>query len=229
MNVLSTVDMMEVTRLTREGRLEEAMAALQGALPCAPPSGAPSNFAGDVRQAPTGPASPILHMVPPSLGTGGSWKAPLFSQSWSSWGMNPPHVPEALSGLLNRTGQLGSARLGRLSGRAVRDAPAPQPDMAQFEERTYANEAGSRTYKLYVPGGYNGQAMPLVVMLHGSNQSPAISATPTCSSRGRRRRPRPRHVRGAGRLGKSHLFHPLLGCLASNSRGEVVFRPAARP
>ena len=43
---------------------------------------------------------------------------------------------------------------------------------APFEERTYANEAGSRAYKLYVPSGYNGQALPLVVMLHGCTQSP---------------------------------------------------------
>ena len=46
------------------------------------------------------------------------------------------------------------------------------PDGAQFEERVFANEAGSRAYKLYVPSGYNGQPLPLVVMLHGCTQSP---------------------------------------------------------
>jgi poly(hydroxyalkanoate) depolymerase family esterase len=51
-------------------------------------------------------------------------------------------------------------------------APAPLPDGARFEERTYASEAGSRAYKLYVPSGYAGQALPLVVMLHGCTQSP---------------------------------------------------------
>lgn len=49
---------------------------------------------------------------------------------------------------------------------------APLPDGARFDEHTYANEAGSRDYKLYVPSGYNGQALPLVVMLHGCTQSP---------------------------------------------------------
>jgi poly(hydroxyalkanoate) depolymerase family esterase len=46
------------------------------------------------------------------------------------------------------------------------------PEGARFEERTYTNAAGSRSYKLYVPSGYTGQAVPLVVMLHGCTQSP---------------------------------------------------------
>jgi poly(hydroxyalkanoate) depolymerase family esterase len=46
------------------------------------------------------------------------------------------------------------------------------PEGARFDERTYANAAGSRAYKLYIPSGYTGQAVPLVVMLHGCTQSP---------------------------------------------------------
>jgi len=46
------------------------------------------------------------------------------------------------------------------------------PEGALWEERVFANAAGSRPYKLYVPSGREGKALPLVVMLHGCTQSP---------------------------------------------------------
>jgi poly(hydroxyalkanoate) depolymerase family esterase len=46
------------------------------------------------------------------------------------------------------------------------------PEGAKFIESAYSNPAGSRAYKLFVPGGYQGQPLPLVVMLHGCTQSP---------------------------------------------------------
>jgi hypothetical protein len=46
------------------------------------------------------------------------------------------------------------------------------PGGTKFIEGTYSNRAGSRTYKLFVPSGYQGHPLPLVVMLHGCTQSP---------------------------------------------------------
>ena len=46
------------------------------------------------------------------------------------------------------------------------------PDGGQFLAGSYTSPAGTRTYKLYIPSGYRGQALPLIVMLHGCTQSP---------------------------------------------------------
>ena len=52
--------------------------------------------------------------------------------------------------------------------------PTPDivPDGGQFLARSYSNHAGNRAYKLYIPSGYHGQALPLIIMLHGCTQSP---------------------------------------------------------
>jgi poly(hydroxyalkanoate) depolymerase family esterase len=50
--------------------------------------------------------------------------------------------------------------------------PEARSEAGQFLSRTYHNGAGARDYRLYVPSGYNGQPIPLVVMLHGCKQSP---------------------------------------------------------
>ncbi len=50
--------------------------------------------------------------------------------------------------------------------------PVPVPPGARFEERRFAGPAGSLTYKVFVPSGRNGEALPVVVMLHGCTQDP---------------------------------------------------------
>jgi poly(hydroxyalkanoate) depolymerase family esterase len=42
----------------------------------------------------------------------------------------------------------------------------------RFIKRHYVNSAGTRAYKVYLPARYNGQSLPLVVMLHGCKQTP---------------------------------------------------------
>jgi poly(hydroxyalkanoate) depolymerase family esterase len=60
--------------------------------------------------------------------------------------------------------------------RGVKRAPTSTPDIvperARFIEGIYSNPAGSRAYRLFIPGRYQGQPLPLVVMLHGCTQSP---------------------------------------------------------
>ena len=102
---LPSIDMAEVTRLTGQGKLKEAMEMLAGAR-------AP-------RPQPTDEG--VIDMVPPSAG--GVWTA-------------------------------------------------PSRDRHRFESRSFTAAAGTRPYKLYVPSGYDGQPVPLIVMLHGCTQSP---------------------------------------------------------
>jgi poly(hydroxyalkanoate) depolymerase family esterase len=101
---------------------------------------------------------------------GKSWTSP---QSGDADRLSDSGWPNALGGIGKRWPQL---RLGRglegLARPSVNRAPIVLPDGAQFGEHVFANQAGSRAYKLYVPSGYNEQPLPLVVMLHGCTQSP---------------------------------------------------------
>jgi poly(hydroxyalkanoate) depolymerase family esterase len=53
------------------------------------------------------------------------------------------------------------------------------PEGARFIEGSYSNAAGRRAYRLFIPSRYQGQPLPLVVMLHGCTQSPEDFAAGT--------------------------------------------------
>ena len=166
------IDMFKATRLTREGRLEEAMAILRGAAP-----GASSHeFPGCARRRADGDLPDVLDMVPPSMETGESWTSPDPTHPPSAH--RPPEGTQARSAaprrrFLDRTQNLRpafelDARVQPMTGRTR----APLPEGARFDEHTFANKAGNRAYKLFVPSRAKGQPLPLVVMLHGCTQSP---------------------------------------------------------
>src|SRR3954465_6779211 len=163
MNTRLNINMLEVTRLTRDGRLDEAMALLRGAIPGAPSS----NLGGNTQP---GINAPSIEMVPPSSLTGESWTFP----KWGDAGrLDTSGRPNPLGYLGKSWPKIGLGRgLTGLAGPSGNRAPIAVPDGAQFGEYVFANQSGSRAYKLYVPSGYNEQPLPLVVMLHGCTQSP---------------------------------------------------------
>jgi poly(hydroxyalkanoate) depolymerase family esterase len=67
--------------------------------------------------------------------------------------------------------------LGTIDLPRARDPHAPAP--GTFSDASFTNEAGTRTYKLYVPSTYRGEPVPLIVMLHGCTQDPDDFATGT--------------------------------------------------
>ena len=147
--------MAEATRLTREGRLEEATAVIQRALwgrfaPGTMPD-VLDETEGPIETARRASKGAAQTTSPPQPGQTGHAlrRAPGPSRRFRGVSRPPCTTPGA--GLLT--------------------SPTVAPG-GRFVERSYANRAGTRDYKLYVPGGYVGQEVPLIVMLHGCTQSP---------------------------------------------------------
>lgn len=164
MNLKLPIDMTEATRLTREGRLHEAMDLLQGRGGRAP------------TEATTSDSADTIDMQPPAPGSGGAWTprpTPAAARSAAPARAAKPALPASLLGKLRSMPLAGAARAGRAA-----DAPVP-PEGARFESRDHQGQGDRRAYRLYVPGSYSGQPLPLVVMLHGCTQSPEDFAAGT--------------------------------------------------
>jgi poly(hydroxyalkanoate) depolymerase family esterase len=155
--------MVEATHLTRAGRLTEATALirrmLRGEI-------APGTTFGSVDAIAPGGRQPPL--IDAKAATIAQTDRPLLDAAASA----QPHMIHALRTLLDRV-----TRRSGLAARGLRPtAPLTTPDIVpeggKFIAATYSNPAGSRAYKLYIPSRHQGQALPLVVMLHGCTQSP---------------------------------------------------------
>ena len=176
MNAFSRSDMREVTRLTRAGKLAEATALLLGRkIAGHGRAGAEDQAIGTERV--TDRSHQTIDMVAPSI-SGGTWTAPGGFPTGQNADVSADREKSASHQNLAETVRAFRDRLAKpgsipgLGEGLVGRAPVSAPDGARFEERTFANDAGSRTYKIFVPSGYVGQALPVIIMLHGCTQSP---------------------------------------------------------
>jgi poly(hydroxyalkanoate) depolymerase family esterase len=160
-------EMLEATRLTREGRLDQATSLLQRALRGRTGSDAPDDMASKTGQ--TGDPARGPEAFDQASSTG-SARSPIDGGS-QRHALGPPRTqPRAPAGIQGLLGRIGSG-LGPLVGRSKPPRRTIVPSNGHFVAGSYANHAGVLGYKLYVPSSYCGQALPLVVMLHGCTQT----------------------------------------------------------
>jgi poly(hydroxyalkanoate) depolymerase family esterase len=155
--------MAEATRLTKQGRLEEATAAIQRALGGTYfPASSPGGSGGA-----DGPIDVDSWVVREGSRERGTERRAAHREPGAAMWTTPGPT------LLTHGVQLPPGM------RTANPASVNVPEGGRFLERSYTNGSGTRSYKLYIPSGYVGQAVPLIVMLHGCTQNPDDFATGT--------------------------------------------------
>ncbi|WP_028057902.1 extracellular catalytic domain type 1 short-chain-length polyhydroxyalkanoate depolymerase [Candidatus Solirubrobacter pratensis] len=163
MNTDTNATMIEALRLTRAGQLTEAVALLQAGL------------------AGTGSASPDASTFAQPANRLGRFGRPLPIGSHGVLPEAPPaYAGPALDGLLDRlkgtlpglahipsTGLPGPLRAPGSDAAAAAAAAAPGGEIRHL---VHTEAGGTRNYDVYVPTGYTGDPVPLVVMLHAGKQ-----------------------------------------------------------
>ena len=143
MNEARNATMAEALRLTRSGRLSEATGLIQRSL-------LGGTFPSTTRR-------PAFTGMPRRGGKIHGSGLPQAS------GLLETLQPRLLAGLP------GNTSLVRPTGSGTTAAAARAPG-GEIRHLTHLNPAGSRTYDLYIPTGYAGEPVPLLVMLHGGRQ-----------------------------------------------------------
>ena len=170
--------MAEATRLVRAGRLAEATALIQRTLGSVPVSNV-SVVDADRADAPGASALPLRDDSSPttelsgegmarSRRTGGDALAARLAAALSTLSPQTHRFPGSMASI--------SVPLRPVTPEVILASPEAG---GQFVDGSYSNPAGTRAYKLYIPRGYTGQAVPLVVMLHGCTQIPMDFAAST--------------------------------------------------
>ncbi len=155
--------MTEALRLTQAGQLAEAAALLQRGLAGA---GSTPPTASTVAE-PVGGLGHLRSLMPhtsphASPGVPGTQAAPAITGLLDRLKVKLPDLPH-----IDPAGLPGHAPSSR-SGAAATAAAAPGGEIRHL---THTEPAGTRGYELYVPTGYTGDPIPLVVMLHGGKQN----------------------------------------------------------
>lgn len=164
MSTDTKIMMTDALRLTRVGRLTEATRRLQRGL-----ASSGTAVPGDT----TG--SPLLgrlgNLPFPMLehGSSGQSKAPAPGAAFSGQGL-VEHLESMLPGLPDTVHLVGLHRAIRGSRSGVATSPVAMAG-GEIRHLTHTETAGTRRYDLYIPTGYTGEPVPLVVMLHGGKQN----------------------------------------------------------
>lgn len=175
-------EMMEVLRLTREGRLGEAMALIKSKL-------------SSGQRTPDDPRSrvvdvPQIEAKSENATERSASEPPIESATETDKKATDEHSPG-----LSPTGAPSFVKSGlprprfkpipvvdlHLPGQARRQIPVEvvAPAVGQWIDGAYTGATGRRAYKLYIPSRYQGQPLPMIVMLHGCTQDPDDFATGT--------------------------------------------------
>lgn len=175
MNARLQAGMLEATRLTQAGQLLEATAMIQRVLRGestphaadeAPRTDAQTTLEGECRvvdsepavlvgtadaapRASREPAQPDAERATAAARGLGARLKEQIRQHWREFRMPTPAAEPTSHG-----------------------SPGVVPEGERFVTASYTNYVGTRSYKLYIPSGYHGQPLPLVVMLHGCTQNP---------------------------------------------------------
>ena len=151
----------EATRLTNAGRLMEATELIQRTL------GSPGGVGGFAsnRQDASGWEAPDHH-APEDFTTQEKTNFDDLKKAFASpLGGKLFDLSQGLQDL-----PMGSPDIPRI--RVPEPPTVDTPEGGRFVSGSFTNTAGTRGYKLYIPDGLEGEAVPLVVMLHGCTQSP---------------------------------------------------------
>lgn len=187
----------EATQLTQAGQLQQATALIQSALQGGPmhkdteptattkpafthsASAKGELFEGDFYEvdeysdaAFTAEAKPYAAESKPTPTSGAPFAAAGLSRLGKAWRSKLAGLTDLNTTLPTGLGSGLSSGLGAGLNSGMGASAAALPEGATFNSATFNHPAGRRDYKLYVPSGYHGQPLPLIVMLHGCTQNP---------------------------------------------------------